>query len=47
MTPTFTAWSGAGAQGNVHYAPSNLSQTPAWLLARRPRVAGADLLAPG
>ena len=25
--------------GNVHYAPSNLSQTPAWLLARRPRVA--------
>ena len=25
--------------GNVHYAPSNLSQTPAWLLDRHPRVA--------
>lgn len=38
---------GLEPMGNVHYAPSNLSQTPAWLLARRPRVAGADLLAPG
>ena len=30
---------GLEPMGNVHYAPSNLSQTPAWLLARRPRVA--------
>lgn len=27
---------GLEPMGNVHYAPSNLSQTPAWLLARRP-----------
>ena len=27
------------SMGNVHYAPSNLSQTPAWLLDRHPRVA--------
>ena len=25
-------------QGNVHFAPMNLSRTPAWLAARRPRV---------
>ena len=30
---------GLEPMGNVHYAPSNLSQTPAWLLALRPRVA--------
>lgn len=29
------AWVG---QGNVHFVPTNLSQTPAWLAARRPRV---------
>ena len=30
---------GLEPMGNVRFAPSNLSQTPAWLLARRPRVA--------
>lgn len=29
------AWVG---QGNVHFAPTHLGQTPAWLAARRPRV---------
>lgn len=27
------------AQGNVHFVPTNLGQTPAWMVARHPRVA--------
>ena len=30
---------GLHSMGNIHYVPTHLSQTPAWLVARHPRVA--------